>query len=116
MTVRMERRGECKKCGQCCHQQHSNPLLWARLPASPLGEDTRQVDQPGCTLVLEDRCYLLDNDNQCILHDDERPDVCKNWPSGPPKLIAGCGYYFLEFHDNDEIAAIHRPGVRRKPI
>lgn len=114
MTM-LERRGECLKCGICCYQRHSNPALWAKLSASALGEDTRQIDQTDATVVIEDRCYQLDDDNRCMIY-ETCPPLCKDWPRGVTQLLPGCGYYFLEFHDNDEIAAIHRPGQRRKIV
>jgi len=98
---------------------NSNPQLWARAPRSPLDleEDTIMLEsQDRCaTVVLFDRCYNLDDDNNCLDYEN-RPATCIEHPRGPGSPIAGCGFYFLEFHDNDEIAAIHRAGVRRKPI
>ena len=69
---RYDRRGECKKCGQCCVNENCNHLA------------------------------VADNGMICMIHEDpERPQKCTEFPANPPILFKGCGYGFIDtWEDN----------------
>jgi len=115
--TRFERHGTCKMCGNCCHKSMSSPQMWSRMRQSELGENVRETTLADRTVVLEDACYQLGEDNRCEIY-DTRPEICRQFPRGPCDLIAGCGYYFLEFCgvNDDEVIAVHRPGVPSKVV
>ena len=92
------RRGECKRCGQCCDKSKAQPRFWEK--AQPTDDpDVRVFTRlDGSPYVAPRACESLehcDEGTQCRIWKD-RPEVCRRFPKDPCDLvrIENCGYYF----------------------
>ena len=120
-----ERRGECNQCGTCCKTTINIRMVdgdktthggvttdgidrWSEVPTKYCREFVKFY-MP--TLDKEEepaRCSALGFDNQCVLHDYDKPWVCQVWPTAPSDIIPfkKCSYEFVEvdnwaFEDNE---------------
>ncbi len=92
----MKRVGECKQCGQCCRcvgfVQWRNPGLIEWLEAR--GLDYTEYPDGTIRVLAPHVCpHLIDS--KCDLHDGEKPDACRQFPTDPKHPLPGCGFSFV---------------------
>jgi Fe-S-cluster containining protein len=96
----MTRTGECLRCGECCRW-----LGWfadADVPGTVEWAEARGltvVDNGDGTLaiMLKYTCpHLVVHNAQCAcaLHGDDKPEVCRRFPTSRVELLPGCGFSF----------------------
>lgn len=93
----LHRNGECIKCGSCCK------FIGFEVTNS-IGFDEWALAR-GLTVVykgdsvkvmMENVCPNYVEGEGCILHNDRKPEVCKEFPWGSEYLLPGCGFTFTD--------------------
>jgi len=123
IATRYTRVGECNQCGECC--QHTISLVLIDGDKYTNGgvstdekENWSEIDHEDQEITREfvklkyktpdtienfpfqehHRCSMLDLDNDCMMHDNDKPWICTIWPTQPRDLknFLGCSYSFEE--------------------
>ena len=73
---RYERRGECIRCGVCCHEEECEHFI-------------------DCTDDTLARCEIFGS--------PDRPSKCTDFPYAPPIVCRTCGYYYYDHLENKKL-------------
>ena len=73
MVNRYRREGECNRCGWCCSHENCE------------------------NFVMENGIAT------CLIHGCDRELKCTLYPSAPPIVHEGCGYFFVDTLENDAV-------------
>lgn len=74
-SPRYERMGECNQCGTCCIEENCEYLTW---------KDKKAI---------------------CIIHEENRPEKCVQFPANPPIVFRKCSYVFRDRWENKILKA-----------
>ena len=76
--------GKCNRCGRCC----TLPVVKIKKRGS--NRITEQGLKKDCEFLL----IHEDGKTTCVLHREDKPQICLNFPRNSDDLIVGCGYSF----------------------
>lgn len=121
----MERRGECNSCGWCCQYEgiHRNVVSPAPGEEFVSLSDRRFYELRGGRVIADGRrvlyvvqafapCSAHDNDGKRCTTYDDRPDICREFPSVPEQIEGTpCSHWF----ESDEAGEIVRRGGTGSP-
>jgi len=103
------RKGECKRCGQCCRAMFLAVLgddvqvEWLRARGLTIhpSPDPDFYDSVEIPQVCANLHHYQPDGAICGLHDDGKPIACRDWPHIPADLetVRDCGFYFEEAPD-----------------
>lgn len=88
----------CKRCGNCCtigeiSVDPSLTLKEIEFVVRRVGGSTFYPDPVGHLKVVLGRCpYLAKDGCTCLIYEN-RPEICKEYPEEPAKIVPGCRYY-----------------------
>jgi len=94
----MIRTGQCNQCGNCCKvagyitEPTAELIEWTNARGIGLYEAADGYVQVAFPSV----CSHLRDGTACDLHGDHKPTICKDFPTAPEQLLAGCGFSFEE--------------------
>ena len=105
--------GECLRCGKCCsfninwigfnNEEEKRKLLDF---AKCRGYNVTKIFHNTLKAVFFNPCSKLIHDNECVLHNNEKPEYCKEWPMNIDAslhpdcdindfLLDGCGFKYI---------------------
>jgi Fe-S-cluster containining protein len=95
----LERRGECKQCGNCCRVAGwflfaNDPVMIAWLKRFAEDVKIQPSQHPGYVNISFERpCDQLNEDGTCRIH-HSKPQMCTAHPVNADMLLPECGYRF----------------------
>ncbi len=106
VSQRLERVGECLRCGACClDKEVTQPALWASLEVTDNPDIRLQLQPKGDYIAVHRSCsgctVDADGKTSCTIYLN-RPAICQAWPRNRIDLAKtpDCGFSFIMVADD----------------